>query len=185
MKHEHRTALGRRAFLRRAALGTGTVALSIGAAVAETAQAAPGAAQIDSFRMIQLAREGGASLGLFSDCSEIGSESQVNEQWAQLGPGVTAVSFSPGVTTFFDVTLSRGLITGSQDLWIWRQLVLDGQIAQARQNVWVEVLTADFKPLYRWLLVNAWPAELILSGSGQEATERLTLVHERARRLKV
>ena len=97
--------------------------------------------------------------------------------------GVEIASFSqyakvaPGI-----VVLERGTTTRSKWLSAWHESVLAGEIAAAKQDATIVMYDAGGRPVARYLLENAWPSKVDISGfnaTGNEvAVEGITLCHE-------
>jgi phage tail-like protein len=89
----------------------------------------------------------------------------------------------PGMNSFSNITLKRG-ITDSDELWKWRQTVLDGKTE--RKNGSIVLLNEAGLEKIRWNFVNAWPTKWTgpsLNATGNAvAVESLELVHEELKR---
>lgn len=87
----------------------------------------------------------------------------------------------PGLTTFGNVTLKRG-VTGSLDLVNWHLQVMRGEIANARKNLSIVVLDAAGQDMARFNVFAAWPVKYDpgdLNATGNEVfIELLELVNE-------
>jgi phage tail-like protein len=85
----------------------------------------------------------------------------------------------PGLTTYPNVTLRRGL-TGRLELFQWWDAVRSGAVD--RRNVSIVVHDEQHNPVQSWVLRNAWPAKLdwsALDAKGNEVViETLELAHE-------
>src|SRR5262245_2713111 len=75
----------------------------------------------------------GKIAGYFTECSGLGSESDVVEHKVAGEGGKEIVRKIPGRLKWGDITLKRG-ITKSMDFWKWRKDVEDGNVATARVN---------------------------------------------------
>jgi len=123
----------------------------------------------------------GQVTGYFTECSGIGSENEVIEQKVVNEKGIETVLKIPGRLKWGDITLKRG-ITSSMDLWEWRKIVEDGQVASARRNGSIVMFDQELKEQARWNFLQAWPSKI--SGPAPKADgneivlEELTLVHE-------
>jgi phage tail-like protein len=88
-----------------------------------------------------------------------------------------------GLNKFSPVTLKRG-ITDSDELWKWRQTVLDGK--PDRKNGSIVLLDQTGAEKIRWNFVNAWPSKWTgpaLNSTGNAvAVETLELTHEEVKR---
>ena len=85
----------------------------------------------------------------------------------------------PGLATYANVTLTRG-VTGRLELFEWWREVRAGNLD--RRNVTITLLDEQRSPVQRWLLRNAWPAKLDfgpLNALGNDVViETLELAHE-------
>lgn len=91
------------------------------------------------------------SLGYFNSLSGLASENDVRERIVG-----NVVESNPDKLHWDRIALSRGL-TGNLDLFNWRKLVVDGQIAQARKNVSIVLYDMAFQEIARFNLASAWP----------------------------
>ncbi len=117
--------------------------------------------------------------GTFNTCSGIGSESEAVETKVGGEKGMEIVRKIPGRLRWHDVTLTRGL-TGDMKLWSWRQEVVVGKVAGARQKCTITMMSQDGKPVAIWELANAWPTDLTIGTkeAGDATTEQVTITHE-------
>jgi phage tail-like protein len=87
----------------------------------------------------------------------------------------------PGLRKYSNIVLKRG-ITQDDELWQWRKLVTDGNIAQARRNGAIILIDDQGADVVRWTFVNAWPVKYVgpsLNATGNDvAIETLELAHE-------
>ncbi|MFO7997151.1 MAG: phage tail protein, partial [Dehalococcoidia bacterium] len=67
---------------------------------------------------------GGVITGYFTECSGLGSETDIIEQKAVNEKGVEVVIKVPGRLKWGDITLKRG-ITSDMQIWNWRKQVED------------------------------------------------------------
>jgi phage tail-like protein len=85
----------------------------------------------------------------------------------------------PGLKTFSDVTLKRGVI-GDLAFWSWIKAAMDGQVE--RRNVVITLLSEAREPVLRWRLQRAWPCKYegpsLHAGSSDVALETLVICHE-------
>jgi phage tail-like protein len=112
--------------------------------------------------------------GYFVECSNIGSESEVIEHKVVNEHGVEVVLNLPGRIKYNAITLKRG-ITSNQEIWDWRQMVVDGNVSGARQDGSLVMLDQELNEVARWNFENAWPVSITGSTSGVEV---MTIVHE-------
>ena len=93
--------------------------------------------------------------------------------------GPEIVSKVPGRLHWHDITLTRGL-TGDTKLWAWRQEVVVGKVAGARQKCTITLMSQEGKPVAVWELANAWPTDLTIGSKGDSdaVTEEVIITHE-------
>jgi phage tail-like protein len=124
---------------------------------------------------------GGKITGYFTEVSGLGSETEVIEQKVVNDKGVEVVLKIPGRLKWGDITLKRG-ITTNMDLWQWRKMVEDGDVAGARTNGSIVMFDQDLAEAARWDFLNAWPSKLTgpapKADSNEIGVEELILVHE-------
>lgn len=124
---------------------------------------------------------GGQLFGYFTECSGIGSESDVIEHRVIDPDGNEIVRKIPGRTHFGNIVLKRG-ITSDMDTWDWRQLVVDGDIAGARKDIAIVMYSKDFVEIARWQFFNAWPSKITgpqpKADGNDVAIEELAIAHE-------
>jgi phage tail-like protein len=89
----------------------------------------------------------------------------------------------PGLNTYASITLKRG-ITDSDELWKWRQTVIDGK-AQ-RKNGSIVLRDEAGAEKIRWNFSSAWPSKWTGPALNATATgvavETLELTHEELKR---
>ena len=82
--------------------------------------------------------------------------------------------------------LKRG-ITSNMDIWEWRKMVEDGDVAGARQNGSVVMYDQTLAEVARWNFENAWPVKVtgpsVKSDGNEIGVEELTIAHEFIERL--
>jgi len=102
----------------------------------------------------------------------------------------------PGLVSYDDVTLSRGVVKGDRDLYDWFRLVneeiallnvaneltrdsnfIPRQSSTFRKDVIIEVLDRQGAPIKAWYLFNAWPNSYT-PGNSLDAEEEAKLVEE-------
>lgn len=85
----------------------------------------------------------------------------------------------PGFNKFSAITLKRG-ITDSDELWKWRQTVVDGKAG--RRNGSIVLLDDTGAEKLRWNFVNGWPSKwtgpAFNATSTAVAVETLEITHE-------
>ena len=88
-----------------------------------------------------------------------------------------------GLNKYSAITLKRG-ITDSDELWKWRQTVIDGKTE--RKNGSIVLLDEAGAEKLRWNFTNAWPTKWTgprsTPPSNSVAVETLEITHEEVRR---
>ena len=102
---------------------------------------------------------GGKITGYFTECSGLGSESEIIEQKVVNEKGVEVVVKIPGRLKWGDITLKRG-ITSSLDLWNWRKQVEEGDVKGARTNGSIVMFDQALAEKARWNFLNGWPSKI-------------------------
>jgi phage tail-like protein len=120
----------------------------------------------------------GIAQGSFTECSGLGATTEVIE--AREGSENTTVRKLPGKTTYSDITLKWGT-TSSNELWRWRERVIEGDVDRRNGSIVVFDLR-NKREVVRWNFVRAWPSQWQgpgFSAKGNDlAIETLVLVHE-------
>lgn len=143
----------------------------------------------DPFVSVLFDVEFGTNLkGMFFECKGFGSSSQVVESQQNNAKGHRVNGKFPGVLTWTDITLSKGL-TDSLELWKWLKMVQEGNLKGARVNGTITLMSHDMKPIAKFSFVNAWPSSIVgpslSSDSNDYGVEELTITHEGYKREKV
>jgi len=129
---------------------------------------------------------GGTITGYFTECSGLGSETELVEHKVQEG-GKDIVQMLPGRLKWEQIKLKRG-ITDALDFWDWRKMVEDGNVSGARMNGSVFMLDQEFNEVAQWDFVNAWPTKVtgpdLKADSNAYGVEEITIVHEGIVRVK-
>jgi phage tail-like protein len=131
---------------------------------------------------------GGVITGYFTECSGLGSETDIIEQKVVNEKGIEVVLKIPGRLKWGDITLKRG-ITSNMEIWDWRKMVEDGDVEGARRNGSIVMYDQTLTEKARWDFLGAWPSKV--SGPSPKADgneigiEELILVHEYIARVKV
>lgn len=123
----------------------------------------------------------GVVKGAFRECTGLGSENEVTEYKGTGKNGQTIIQKIPGNMKWNNITLKRG-ITDDMDMWKWRKMVEDGDIANARKNGSVIMYNHKSEEIARWNFVRAWPSKLTgpsaNANNNEIAIEELEIVHE-------
>ena len=95
------------------------------------------------------------------------------------GKDATTVRKLPGLVTYPNVTLKRG-INGYLELYNWWKSARDGNVQ--RCDVSIKLLDEQHQEVMRWNLSRAWPVKLeagpLNARSNEVAIETLELAHE-------
>ena len=86
----------------------------------------------------------------------------------------------PGMQTFGDLTLKRGVFEGDNEFYKWWNTVALNTVE--RRDITISLLNEQHQPVVVWKVKNAWPTKVTstdLNASGNEtAIETLVLTHE-------
>ena len=117
--------------------------------------------------------------GIFDTCAGIGSKNESVEHKVADKTGGLNVTKTPGRLLWHDVVLSRGL-TSDTKLWAWRQEVVVGKVAGAKQKCTITMMGRDGRPGAVWELAGAWPLDLKIgtTDDGNTVIEEVTIAHE-------
>ena len=124
--------------------------------------------------------------GYFTECSGLGSETGVTEQKVTTDDGRTVIVKVPGLSTWQDITLKRG-ITSDMQIWEWRKQVEEGDIAGARHDGSIIMFDQELQPKARWDFTRAWPSRIsgpaLKADTDEFGIEEIVLVHEGIQRV--
>ena len=113
----------------------------------------------------------------FQECS--GLDSQTASIDFRLGDDPMHVRKLTGLNSFSAISLKRG-ITDSDELWKWRQTVVEGRTE--RRNGSIVLLDDRGAEKLRWNFSNAWPSKWMgptFNATGNSiAVESLEITHE-------
>ena len=119
----------------------------------------------------------GITVAAFCEVSGLSNETEVISY--RVGGEPTAVRKLPGLTTYANLVLRRG-ITKNDELWNWRKTVLDGAVE--RRNGAIVLLADDGTELVRWTFVDGWVAKYESSDlnakANEVAIETIEIAHE-------
>ncbi len=119
--------------------------------------------------------------GFFTECSGLGSESEVIEHKVVGSKGKEVVRKIPGRLKWGDIVLKRG-VTTNMDFWQWRKMVEDGDVAKARKNGSIIMYDQEGEEVARWNFQRGWPSKVsgpsVKSDGNEVVVEELTIVHE-------
>jgi phage tail-like protein len=115
----------------------------------------------------------------FRECSGLESSQNAGEYREGTDKNLS-VRKIPGLNTYADITLSRG-VTGDSKLWEWRQKAAAGAVE--RHNISISLLDDEGRPRIVWNLFECWPTSWtgpsFAATSDELAIEQLTLAYER------
>lgn len=124
-----------------------------------------------------LIESGGVLQAGFSECTGLGTETDVVEY--REGNGDITARKLPGLKKFGNVTLKRGVGTGTQ-IFDWRKTVMDGNIE--RLDISIILFDEQRNEQQRWNLSEAWPCKWtgpeFKANANEIAIEQLEICHE-------
>jgi len=86
----------------------------------------------------------------------------------------------PGMQTFGDLTLKRGIFAGDNEFYDWWNTVSLNTIE--RRDITISLLNESHEPVVVWKIKNAWPTKVTstdLNSTGSEtAIETVVVAHE-------
>jgi phage tail-like protein len=86
----------------------------------------------------------------------------------------------PGMQTFGDLTLKRGVFAGDNDFYTWWNTVALNTVE--RRDITISLLNESHEPVVVWTVKNAWAHKVTstdLNASGNEtAIETIVITHE-------
>ncbi len=142
----------------------------------------------DPLRVFSFSAEFGSHLkGTFAECSVVSAEHEVIEKWQTDQSGKPVYIAMPGKVKQGHITLKRGM-TSDNSAWVWRKMVEDGKIADARSNGSIIIYDYTGKDVVQVDVVNAWPTKISgpsgNSGGNENAVEEIDIVCESLTRSK-
>ena len=140
------------------------------------------AIRVDPYRSFNFLVEiDGITQAGFQGCS--GLDSQTASIDFRLGDDPMHVRKLTGLNSFSAISLKRG-VTDSDELWKWRQTVVDGKTE--RRNGSIVLLDDKGAEKVRWNFTNAWPCKwtgpAFNSTGNTIAVETLEIMHEEVTR---
>jgi len=122
----------------------------------------------------------GQVTGLFTECSGIGSETEMIEHKV-VRNGHPIVMKVPGRVKWENITLKRG-ITNNLDVWNWRRSIEKGDVEKNRYNGTITMTDHDLTPVAEWTFERAWPVKVSgptpKSDSNEIGIEEIVIAHE-------
>ncbi|HWC28772.1 MAG TPA: phage tail protein [Dehalococcoidia bacterium] len=117
----------------------------------------------------------------FQEASGFENSNEVIEQRETGKGGKQYVSKQPGNLKWTDITLKRG-VTGSMELYAWRQQVIDGNLAQARKSGSIVLYDMQNTEVSRFNFVRGWPSKWksgdVKTSDNSALIEEITIAHE-------
>lgn len=105
---------------------------------------------------------------------------QDNVEYRQEGDSKFAPIKMPGINTFNNVTLKKGVFVKDNSFWKWYDSIKMNTIK--RETVKIELLDENGNTTRTWALLNAWPTKIsgtdLKSDGNEVAIETLELAHE-------
>jgi len=87
----------------------------------------------------------------------------------------------PSLHKVGDITLKHGIDT-NQELWRWRNQVVDGNVDTARKHGSIVLFDYEGTPVATYTIINAWPTKYhapnLDAGANEVALEEIVIVHE-------
>ncbi|MBV9545951.1 MAG: phage tail protein [Chloroflexi bacterium] len=123
----------------------------------------------------------GITEATFREASGFGSEHQVIEQKEQSSKGNTVIRKIPGTLKWQNITLKRGM-TSNDELWKWRQQVIEGKIEDARLDGSIVGYDEDGGEKIRYDFRRGWPCKWestsMNAGGNEPVIETIEITHE-------
>lgn len=139
------------------------------------------ARQVDPLVSFQFALEINNMTGYFTEVSGIVFDNAVATHKVVTPAGKEVVLQVPGRSDGGELTLKRGLTTNTE-FWAWREMVINGRVAEARVDGSIVMFNRGYEEVRRWSFVNGWPSKIsgpqISADSNDLTIEELTIVHE-------
>jgi phage tail-like protein len=123
----------------------------------------------------------GITEATFREAAGFGSESDIIEQKEQGPKGQTVIRKIPGTLKWQNISLKRGMTT-NDELWKWRQQVIEGKIEDARLDGSIvgydengdEKIRYDFRRGWP----NKWESTPMNAGGNEPIIETIEITHE-------
>jgi phage tail-like protein len=131
--------------------------------------------------IFQLNLGGAEKAAFFAEASGLSTENQVIEHTAADANGKPLPQRFAGQVRWSNIVLKRGVDT-AQQLWTWRQAILNGEIESNRQTVTITVLDQTAKAVAAYSFLRAWPCKYsspgLNAGGNEILVEEIELAHE-------
>jgi phage tail-like protein len=129
----------------------------------------------------------GKVVGAFAKLEGGGSENTLVTYYSTNAQGRPAVTYEPGPIKVNPYTLSRG-VTNDLSFFKWREMVEEGNMAEARVNCSIIGFKQDGTEVLRINLERAWVSKYegmnFDAQTGNTLMEKVTLIYETAKRVK-
>ncbi len=135
----------------------------------------------DATYVFKLTVAGRGSAGFFKACAGLSTEKTAVSHTSADDEGNSLVDRFPGQLQWTNVTLRRGVDSGAE-LWMWRRLVIDGSIDDARADGTIEVVDQDGVPVMTYAFKRGWPCKYsapgMNAGGNEILVEEIEIAHE-------
>ena len=144
----------------------------------------PPGTRVDPFRGFNfLVEMDGITQASFQECSGLDASSDPVDY--REGGDPNHVRKLTGLNKYSPITLKRG-ITASDELWQWRQTVIDGKTVRKNGSIVLKNEAGD--EVLRWNFFNAWPSKwtgpALNATANAVAVETFELTHEEVKKAK-
>jgi phage tail-like protein len=124
---------------------------------------------------------GKEAAGFFKECTGLGSTNQVVSHSSTDANGKVVVQKFPGQLDWQNINLKRG-VDAKNDLWKWRQDVIDGKIDEARVDGSIEVVDWEGNAVITYSFLQGWPCKYsapgLNAGGNEILVEEIEIAHE-------
>ena len=124
---------------------------------------------------------GAEAAAWFAEVSGLSTENQVIEHTSADSSGKPLPQRFAGQVRWSNIVLKRGVDT-AQQLWTWRQAILNGGIDSNRQTVTITVMDQTGSAVAAYQFIRAWPCKYsspgLNAGGNEILVEELELAHE-------
>jgi len=121
--------------------------------------------EIDSVKLAMITEVSG--LETATDHTEVTQVLKDGKTWMSRVP--TRHANKPGT-----LTMKTKSVEGAEDMWKWRQDVVNGHIEKARRNGSIIIYDSEGKEIGRWNFTGAWPSKMsvgALSAGSNDAVD--------------
>jgi phage tail-like protein len=121
--------------------------------------------------------------GYFTDISGMGTTQDLIEHKIIDSTGKEIIRLLPGRLHINPIIMKRG-ITTDKVLWEWRQMVVNGDMKEARKSGEIIVFDRNNTEVAKWSFTDGWLSELKTTNENGMMLETATLVCEGITRIK-